>query len=200
MQVLDYNDPHGMQTTQAFLEYYWECYKRYMAIEIHGPIGFFHRVEKDLNSLPWLAGCLATVLAHQGMGDAAWEIIESTRPAISNHGGMTEVMAGNQWNMQYFSTAQAAICAAIHHLLLQSHGDKIRLFPALPKDWIDKRPRFNDLLAAGLSVSATVASPAEHVQGLVRNISPAPLTRQIFFGQQSIMVTLQPGEARSFEV
>ncbi len=200
MQVLDFNDPRGVQTAQAFLEYYKECHKRYLAVQVNKPIGFSHRAETDLNSLPWLAGCLATVLAHQGKGDAAWEIIESTRPAICTYGGITEVIVGNQWNMQYFSTAQGAICTAIHHLLLQARRDEIRLFPALPKVWMDKQLEFNNLLASGLSVSATLVGPTEHVKGSVQNIALAPLTRQIGFGQQSITIALQPGETQSFEL
>ena len=192
MQVLDFNDPRAIQTAQAFLD------KHLLALYGNNPIGF-HKTQTDLNSLPWLAGLLATVLARQAMGDAAWKIIENTRPSICNHGGMTEVIEGEQWNMQYFSTAQGAVCTAIHNLLLQAHRDEIHLFPALPKVWMDMGLQFNNLLAAGLSVSATLASPAGHVNGIVRNIAPVPLTRQIRFKQQSITIALQPGEAHSFE-
>ncbi len=195
MQVIDSDDPRGIQTTQAFLEYY----KRRLAIQGNNSIGF-HMAETDMNSLPWLAGWLATVLARQGMGDAAWEVIESTRPAICFYGGMTEVIEGDQWNMQYFSTAQGAVCTAIHHLLLQPHDDEIRLFPAIPKVWMDKELQFNNLLVAGLNVSAALAGLTGRVKGNLHNIAPVPLTRQISFGQQSMTVALQPGEAQSFEL
>ena len=47
---------------------------------------------------------------------------------------MTEVMENYEWNMQYFGTAQASVCTAIHQLLLQSF-DGIHIFPALPASW-----------------------------------------------------------------
>jgi hypothetical protein len=113
---------------------------------------------------------------------------------------MTEVMAGNQWNMQYFSTAQSAVCTAIHNLLLQVYRDEIHLFPTLPKAWMDKQLEFNNLLASGLNVSATLVDPIQHVKGVVRNIAPISLTRRICFGRQSMTMTLQPGEVQRFDL
>jgi hypothetical protein len=195
MQALDFNEPSAILTAQAFLEYY----ERRLAAE-RGIPGAFRRAETDMNSLPWAAGWLATILARQGLGDAAWDVIESTRPAICTHGGMTEVLEHNEWNMQYFCTSQGAVCTAIHQLLLQAHGDEIHLFPALPKVLKEKSPQFNNLLAAGLSVSAALSKADGPVTGTVRNIASVPLTRQIYFGQKSLKVDLQPGETQSFEL
>jgi Glycosyl hydrolase family 65 central catalytic domain len=184
MQVVAYDDPRAVQTARAFLE-------RYEGRPVgHGgsEAGF-----------PWAAGVLATVFARQGEGDMAWSIIESTRPTICSFGGMTEVMADGQWNMQYFGTAQAAVCTAIHNLLLQDRGGAIHLFPALPAGW--QEVEFEHLLAAGVTVSArlTAAGGTPRVHATVRNISRTSLTRELWFNQQAVPVTLQPDEEQSLQ-
>ena len=53
--------------------------------------------------------------------------------------------------MQYFGTAQAAVCTAIHHLLLQAQPDMISIFPAVPSTW--PSCSFERLLVNGVEVS-----------------------------------------------
>ena len=174
MQAVPCSDPRSRATALAFLEH---C----------------RRQAEDRGS-PWAAGVLATILARQGDGEAAWEAIEMARPAICCFGGMTEVMEHGQWNMQYFGTAQGAVCTALHSLLLQSDGDEIHLFPALPQAW--REARFERLLAAGLEVSAEWAGPERQAVCVVRNVTLAPASRVVYSGGRRATVTLQPGEER----
>ncbi len=146
-------------------------------------------------SFPWSAGVIGSILAWQRRGDLAWQVLQGARPAICEFGGMTEVMENGEWNMQYFGTAQGSCCVALHQLLLQSPGDTLELFPALPSDWQSQRVGFENLLAKGFTVSATY-TPGQ-VEWTLRSIAVAPLTRQLHFGDQSVSVTLQPGESRS---
>ena len=120
MQVVDEADPRALATASAFMARY------------HGRLVGHGGSEAGF---PWSAGILATIFARQGEGDTAWSIIESTRPTICTCGGMTEVMDQGQWNMQYFGTAQGAVCTALHSLLLQARGQAVHLFPALPSGW-----------------------------------------------------------------
>ena len=95
---------------------------------------YFERADRDVLS-PWFAGVLATIFALQGDGDTAWQVITQISGAICEFGGMSEhVYPGGRWNMQYFSTAQSAVCTAIHHLLLQGREGEISLFPAVPSE------------------------------------------------------------------
>ena len=182
MQVVDAADPRALRTARAFAGRY--------AGRLVGHGG-------SDEGFPWSAGLLATIFARQGDGDTAWGIIEHTRPAICAFGGMTEILSGGQWNMQYFGTAQAAVSTAIHSLLLQARGPVVRLFPALPAGWHDLG--FERLLAAGLAVSAALETGGGvgRVQATVQNISPSVLTREIWFSQRGVPVTLQPGEAQT---
>lgn len=178
MRVIDSHDPGAISTAQAFVE-------RYRGrIVGHGG---------NESGFPWAAGVLATILALQGQGDLAWQVIESTRPTICTFGGMTEVMENNEWNMQYFGTAQAAVCTALHKLLLQASGDEIRLFPALPATW--ERARFENLLAGGFTVTATWDRGAG-IECAAKNISATRLRRRICWGDQVAEVMLEPGEER----
>lgn len=176
MGVIQPADPRAIQTALAFVEKYRG-----------GVIGD----GTSENGFPWLAGVLATVLARQNTGDLAWTIIETTRPTICNFGGMTEVLEAGQWNMQYFGTAQAAVCTALHQLLLQPAPDgTVRLFPALPSCW--NTAAFENLLASGLAVSARYSD--SEITCTVRNESPTTLTRRIQYRDQATEVTLDPGE------
>jgi hypothetical protein len=175
MKVFDAADPRAVATAQAFIDKYDG------RIVGHGG---------SESGFPWAAGVLGTILAMQGNAEAAWRIIETTRPTICIHGGMTEVMDENGWNMQYFGTAQGAVCTALHNLLLQTSGTEIRLFPALP--W--ETAAFENLLAAGFEVSA------KHDHGSVTcalvNAARVPLVRTIVYKGQQREVTLNPGEQR----
>jgi hypothetical protein len=142
---------------------------------------------------PWSAGVLGAVLAWQGKGDLVWKVIEGTRPTLCNFGGMTEVMEDGEWNMQYFGTAQGAVCIAIHQMLLQVSDDTIKLFPAVPAAW--EKASFENLLAAGWAVSAKWTRSA--VEWTVRNVANVPLTRHIGWEGQSAAVDLHPGQAKT---
>lgn len=142
---------------------------------------------------PWSAGVLGAILAWQGRGDLVWQAIEGSRDTICTFGGMTEVMEDGNWNMQYFGTAQGAVCIAIHQMLLQVHADNIELFPAVPSSW--EQTSFKNLLAEGLTVSATYN--AGKVEWTATNVASVPLSRQLSFGDQSVTVELQPGASRS---
>jgi hypothetical protein len=142
---------------------------------------------------PWSAGVLGAILAWQGRGDLVWQAIEGSRDTICTFGGMTEVMEDGNWNMQYFGTAQGAVCIAIHQMLLQVHADNIELFPAVPSSW--DQTSFKNLLADGLTVSATYN--AGKVAWTATNIASVPLSRQLSYGAQVAAVELQPGESRS---
>jgi hypothetical protein len=142
---------------------------------------------------PWSAGVLGAILAWQRRGDLVWQAIEGSRDAMCSFGGMTEVMEDDEWNMQYFGTAQGAVCIAIHQMLLQMHNDDIELFPAVPSTW--EKTSFENLLAAGITVSASYNAGA--VEWMARNISPVPLTRQICYGDHTVTIEFQSGETRS---
>ena len=146
-------------------------------------------------NFPWSWGVLATIFARQGDGSTAWELIQKTRPAICQFGGMTEVMEGQNWNMQYFGTAQGAVVTALHNLLLQADGERVTIFPSLPPDW--QACSFENLLACGLEVSAAFQSG--RVTGSVRNIAPTALQRSLILKGRSALILLGPGETYAFE-
>ena len=161
MRVLSFTDPRALSTVQAYREHY---HGRMVG---HGG---------DQNGFPWSAGVLATVCARQRLGDQAWEIIQGTEPAICSFGGMTEVMEAGEWNMQYFGTAQGAVCTALHNLLLQSDTNEIRVFPALPSSW--EEASFEHLLANGCEVSASLARKKRGlgvIEGHLVNVTNGPL-------------------------
>lgn len=181
MGVIEPTDPRAIQTARAFVEKY---HGRLMGDGSH-EYGF-----------PWLAGVLATVVARQNDGDAAWAVLEGARPTICCFGGMTEVMEAGEWNMQYFGTAQAAVCTALHQLLLQvAPPDTIRLFPALPSAWPEAA--FENLLAAGLTVSARYNG--SQVSCTLRNEATATLTRRIQYRDHVVGVMLAPGDSTDLQ-
>ncbi len=177
MQVIDSRDERAIKTAQAFLDRY-----KGRIVGHGGSEGGF----------PWSAGVLATIFALHGQGNTAWRIIESTRPAICTFGGMTEVIADGEWNMQYFGTAQGAVCTAIHNLLLQGKDERIAIFPAVPSAW--RSARFDNLLINGVTVSATLDKSS--VACTIKNDSEVKLSRVIMSGAHRTELTLEPGETR----
>lgn len=182
MRVLSITDPQALSTVQAYREHY---HGRMVG---HGG---------DQNGFPWSAGVLATVCARQGQGDQAWEIIEGTAPAICTFGGMTEVMEAGRWNMQYFGTAQGAVCTALHNLLLQAEDDGIRVFPALPSGWSESA--FERLLANGCEVSASVRRSSGVIEGHLLNVTAEPLDLWLRIGQQIETAEIASGETYHFK-
>ncbi len=181
MQAVAPGDERSLSTVKAYLDQY---HGRMIG---HGG---------NSSGFPWSAGVLATIVARQGRGDLAWDIIQETRPAMCTFGGMTEVLQDGEWNMQYFATAQGALCTAIHHLMLQSQGDEIHLFPALPSSW--ETCSFEGLLASGLKVSASWDKAKCAVEGIVRNENRIPLARKLSLGDHSEDIQLAPGETHAF--
>jgi alpha-L-fucosidase 2 len=189
MRLIAWKDPRAVSTARAYFDGHEGR-----------PIGYS---DTATSSFPWTAGWLATILAHQGDTEAAWDCIERARPAIGMHGGMAEVAWDWGWNMMYFGTAQGAICTALHSLLLQNHADEVRLFPAIPEAW--RGAGFQRLLSGGLEVSAELDRGAGRVRGAVRNITPAPLTRTLRWGERAQdvraqTVELAPGEVAEFDL
>jgi hypothetical protein len=182
MRVLSFTDPQALSTVQAYCDYY------------HGRMVGHGGNE---NGFPWSAGVLATVCARQGQGDQAWEVIEGTEPAICSFGGMTEVMEAGTWNMQYFGTAQGAVCTALHNLLLQGEADEIRVFPALPSNWPEAA--FERLLANGCEVSASVSRGSGVIEGNLVNITAEPLFLRLKIGQQDETMKIASGQTYRFK-
>lgn len=126
------------------------------------------------DGFPWSAGLLARILAYQGRYAEAWEQLDLARVALCAQGGCAEyVDPDGRWNMQYFSTAQAALCSALHALLLQEHGAEVRLFPGLPAIW--DRAAFRGFRAAGLRIDARY----EHGRVQLLMANPTARTRRI---------------------
>jgi len=178
MRILPFKDPRSIQTARAALEH--NCQRT-------GQSGNHY-------SFPWASGVLATIFARQGQADTAWAILQDTRPTICQFGGMTEVMEGSEWNMQYFGTAQSAVVTALHNLLLQGEDSQVAIFPALPSAW--QECSFKNLLTEGLEVSATYRP--RHVSGSVRNITPQELTSSLSWKNNVANILLKPGETFDF--
>lgn len=173
MQVIPFDDPRSLSTAQACLE-------------------LFIAQQRS----PWAAGVLATILANQGRADEAWQLLETVRPMMCQFGGLTEVMEGGKWNMQYFGTAQGAVCSALHSLLLQKNGNTIRIFPAIPKHW--KHASFNHLLAGGCAISGSFIRESNMIEGSLINISKTNLAINLKVGDEIKPVQLLPQEEYVF--
>ncbi len=175
-------DPRALVTAQA----YRERYAGRMAGHGNGETGF-----------PWSAGVLARILAYQGRADAAWEQLDLARGALCAQGGSAEyVDEHGGWNMQYFSTAQATLCSAVHALLLQQHGAELRLFPAVPPAW--SRCAFSGFLAAGLSLDASYE--VGRVAVSVRNVTGAGRRALLRAGSRTATLDLAPGASRTLSL
>ncbi len=180
MNVIQPLDPRAISTSQAYMG-------RYEGQMIgHG---------NSNRGFPWSAGVLGAVLAWQQRGDLVWQVIEGTRPTICQFGGMTEVMENDQWNMQYFGTAEAAVSIALHQMLLQVRADSIDLFPAIPSSW--DHASFENLLADGFTVSAIFAR--DGVTWRARNIADHALTRTLRCGDHAETVELAAGAEKTGE-
>jgi hypothetical protein len=146
---------------------------------------------------PWSAGILARILAYQGRAEAAWEQLDFARPALCAQGGCAEYVDGQgRWNNQYFSTAQAALCSALHALLLQQHGGELRLFPALPPAW--DRCAFRGFLFGGLRVDAAYATGSAHIT--VANETDRPRRVTLRSGYEVRRLHLAAGAQQDLEL
>jgi hypothetical protein len=180
MLLVPPGDPRALSTARAYLE------------QVVGP-----ESAEGVYS-PWSAGVLATIFAMQGDGDTAWRLIESTSPALCGFGGMSEyVVAGRRWNMQYFSTAQAAVCTAIHHLMLQDRDGDVLLFPSVPGGW--PRCSFERLLAAGVEISGRFDRAGHTARAELRNIAGIPLETTVRHEGGVEHLALAPGESKTIQ-
>lgn len=176
MKVISFHDPRGIKSGEALVRNH-------------------ERDETKMDQFPWSNGVLGMILAQQGKGNEAWHIIERTRPTICQFGGMAEVMENNEWNMQYFCTAQAAVMVALHNLMLQGSENSVSIFPALPDEW--QTCSFERLLAPGVEVSASYDHGT--ILGEIKNITPRPLDRIIHFANVSQTLHLEPGQTYAFQ-
>jgi hypothetical protein len=116
--------------------------------------------------------------------------LDLARPALCTEGGCAEYCdEEGRWNSQYFSTAQAALCSALHALVLQRHGVHIRLFPALPPGW--DQCAFTGFQAAGLNLDANYSRGVAEVE--VRNPSDRARSAVFRLGKACVAVRLDPG-------
>jgi hypothetical protein len=109
---------------------------------------------------------------------------------------MTEVLQDGEWNMQYFGTAQAAVCTAIHNLLLQSKDEHILVFPAVPGAW--EKCSFDRLCAAGWELTGRFDRSAGRLEGTARNLSGVQLRRTLHVAGDAETIQLDPGESYAF--
>ena len=146
----------------------------------------------------WSSGILATIYAEQGDGDTAWRLLTDVASLMCNFGGMAEyAYEDGHWNMQYFGTAQAAVCTAIQYMLLQGRADGISIFPAVPAEW--PLCSFDRLLVNGTKVSGTFDRAANTIQVTLHNIANEDLNTSIWHGKQIEEIALAPGQSKSFE-
>ena len=184
MMLIPFQDPRALNTANAMLEFNNQRTYR----------------EGRTYNFPWSWGVLTTIFARQSKGDLAWEILQNTRPTICQFGGMTEVMEDNNWNMQYFGTAQAAVVTALHNLVLQGVGSQVDLFSAVPFQW--QAVSFERLLSNGMEISAQLDQAG--VNGEVRNITTGVIQRTISWRDltdqtgRTITLSLEPGETYDF--
>jgi hypothetical protein len=104
--------------------------------------------------------------------------------------------------MQYFSTAQAAVATAIHHLMLQERSrkdgdDEIHIFPAVPSAW--PACSFARLLVSGVEVSGSFDRAAGKAHAEIRSIASETFDLTVRAGGRSEKVRLDPAQARLFE-
>jgi hypothetical protein len=175
MMIIAPADPRAVSTARSYLE----------------------REHKDILS-PWFAGILSTIFALQHDGDTAWQVITRIAGAICEFGGMSEhVYPSGRWNMQYFGTAQGAVCTAIHHLMLQGREGEISLFPAVPSGW--PGCSYERLLVNGVEVSGRFDRDAGRAWAELLNTTGNRLVSRVNYGRRTDEVPLPPGQSQLIE-
>jgi len=169
---------------RATAEAYRAMYAGRLVGHGNGPLGF-----------PWSAGIMSRILAFQGRGAEAWEQLDLARPALCAQGGSAEYCdEQGRWNSQYFSTAQAALCSALHALVLQRHGVELRLFPSLPNGW--DQCSFSGFQARGISLDAAYHCGTAEI--VARNTTDRTRTAVFRLGSTRRVVHLRPGADSRF--
>jgi hypothetical protein len=181
------DDPRTLATARAYLSR--------NANPVHGLVGHGMGWRGPREGFPWAAGWLAAVLALAGEADTAWEVLLRTKVAMNAFGGMAEKVDDyGRWNMQYFNTAQAAVCIGIHSLLLQERGEVLAVLPRVPSEW--DRCRFSGLMLGPLKVSAEWERGRGVTACQVRNAGPAETQRTVVVNNRAYEITLGPGEVK----
>ena len=130
----------------------------------------------------------------QRRGDDALDILRRCLPAMNIHGGVAErIDEDGRWNLQYFATAHAALCSAIHAVLL-SNENGIEPFPAVPRAW--SAAAFDRLLVGGIEVSATLEG-GRLTRLALGNAATEDQTPTIRIGRRTRRLTLRPGDQQS---
>ncbi|WP_322801030.1 glycosyl hydrolase family 95 catalytic domain-containing protein [Thermoflexus sp.] len=183
MEVIPPEDPRAIRTVRA----YRERYAGRMVGHGNNEWGF-----------PWAAAVLATIQAWQGDGEGAWQTLQEIRPAFSMHGGIAETVDDEgRWNMQYFGTAHGALCTALHHLVVQTREDGIRIATSLPATW--ERGAWENWRAHGLLLSGEWDRRRNHLEASLRNPTGEPIAIQLRIGRMDGELTVAPGEARRIQ-
>ncbi len=107
----------------------------------------------------------ASFAALLGDGDAALSYLTSFRPYM---GASTMYYEGGEAALPVMETPLHA-AAAVQEILLQSWGDRIRIFPAVPDTWPDVA--FHDLRAEGAFLVSGVRRSAKTVWARIKSLA-----------------------------
>ncbi|MDQ7820957.1 MAG: hypothetical protein QN173_09450 [Armatimonadota bacterium] len=181
MEIFPPDDPVVARTVRAFVAA--------STNPRHGIVGHGARGRGPRDGFPWAAGWAAAVLASAGAPQEAWAILRPVEQAVCVHGGLPEkVYEDGSWNMQYFTTAQAAVCLALHALVAHRVRDAIRIqAPPWPEG------EFSGLHLEGL-VLRGAWSRGRPVACTVANACAVPLRQAVEMGGDRRVVDLAPGE------
>lgn len=129
----------------------------------------------------WTYPVMACTFARLGLGERALRAMEAFSQAFSYPSGLARCFERDDLGFGIHASADigqwieidssCAVTAAVQELLLQSHGNVLRLLPALPRQWHDGR--FEGWLAEG---GFEVA--AEWQRGLLRHATVRSLLGQ----------------------
>jgi len=154
----------------------------------HGIVGHGAEGRGPREGFPWAAGWLAAIFAAAGAPQEAWQVLQPLREAVCIHGGLPEkVLDDGRWNMQYFTTAQAAVCLALHACV--AHVVRGTLHICAPP-W--DAGAFRGLHLDGLAI--TGAWEGDRVSAcVVRNTTDAEIAQPIRVNGGDRLVRLRPG-------
>ncbi len=155
----------------------------------HGIVGHGVPGRGPRDGFPWAAGWAAAILAAAGAAEEAWAVLQPVEQAVCTHGGLPEKVSDDgSWNMQYFTTAQAAVCLALHALVAHRVGAVVRVqAPPWPAG------RFRGLHLEGLVLGGEWED-GRVARCTVANAAAVPLQRVVEAGGRRHLVELAPGE------
>jgi hypothetical protein len=181
MEIFPPDDPLVLRTVRAFVAA--------SRNPRHGMVGHGVVGRGPQDGFPWAAGWAATVLAAAGAADEAWAVLQPVERAACVHGGLSEkVYDDGSWNMQYFTTAQAAVRLALHALVAHRVGDVVRVqAPPWPAG------QFRGLHLEGLALSGAW-DRGRLAACTIANVSATSLRRVVDVGGRRQALELAPGE------